>query len=413
MTDLTQEERILKAKILLQKEKPFWSFLISYLKIREGQKDELPVPTMGVDQDGNLLYDKNFVKKLSDEELKGALAHETSHIIFDHLIRRGTRDAMGWNIAADIIVNTILQNDDFTLPKGDLNPSRSGNDWSIELLNETIKIDNLLKKTADEIYDLLPKVRMTSSSGGGSGTGKGKGNLPKGWDNHKEGKNKGKGDSEGEGGCVSGKEWKKRVIDAATFARMQGKLPAEIERLIGDMTNNKVSWKHLLRRYITNQVPTDWTYARPNKRSQAIGVYMPKQKKENTKIVVAIDTSGSIQQDELSQFTTEMVSIAKTLPHVEMTVLQCDAEVHELIKIENGNIAKIKNMKVKGGGGTDFKPVFEKLLELQDKTQVLVYFTDGYGDFPTQKYSWHTIWAVVKKGLKDEKFPFVKVARLE
>src|SRR3990167_10453029 len=94
MTDLTQEERILKAKILLQKEKPFWSFLISYLKIREGQKDELPVPTMGVDQDGNLLYDKNFVKKLSDEELKGALAHETSHIIFDHLIRRGTRDAI-------------------------------------------------------------------------------------------------------------------------------------------------------------------------------------------------------------------------------------------------------------------------------------------------------------------------------
>lgn len=415
-----QDDKILQAKCRLQKSHPFWSFLISYLKIREGKDGEMEMPTMGVKPDGTVLYNNEFVDKLSDDELKGVLAHEVGHLVFDSMERRGGRDSMGWNISTDVIINTVLLNDGFALPKGTIIPQRdhSGNDWSVKLpFEKPVEINGLMKKCAEDVYELLPKKK---SSIGGKPQRKGKGSGDdydnvKGFDNHLEG-DKSKENQEGleQERKKHSKEWKKRAIEAATFARMQGQLPAEIERLIGEMVNNKVSWKSLLRRFITNTVPNDWTYARPNKRSQAVGIYMPRLKKENTKIVVAIDTSGSIGQEELTTFTSEIVSIAKTLPHVELTVLQCDAKVHELMKVENGNIAKIKNMKIKGGGGTSFIPVFDKLKELQEDTKVLVYFTDGYGDFPDNKsYKWTTIWAVVKNGIQNDEFPFGKVVRLE
>ena len=72
----------------------------------------------------------------------------------------------------------------------------------------------------------------------------------------------------------------------------------------------KVNWKTLLQKYITNTIPTDYTFARPRRSSRALGIYLPSVVKENVEIYVSIDTSGSISQDDLTDFLSEMLAVA-------------------------------------------------------------------------------------------------------
>ena len=112
-------DKITKQIIQLQKDNPFWAFLISYMKIKESKN--LPIKTMAVDYKGNLYYDKEFVESLNEEELRGILAHEVCHLMLNHLARREKRNPLIANISADLVVNDILVENEFKI-FGDLVP---------------------------------------------------------------------------------------------------------------------------------------------------------------------------------------------------------------------------------------------------------------------------------------------------
>ena len=113
------DEKIVKAKIQLQKNYPFWAYLSFYLKFKEIEKGRMSDDTMGVNcETGEIHYVKEFVEELSDSELLGVIAHEINHIAFLTSLREGGRDKDGWNCATDLAINSLLKLNNFTLPKG-------------------------------------------------------------------------------------------------------------------------------------------------------------------------------------------------------------------------------------------------------------------------------------------------------
>ncbi len=407
--------RILRAKIKLGKSKPFYAYLLSFMKLHE----EKTIPTMGVAETGDLYYNPEWIEKLNDDELQGVLTHEVCHVSFGHFFRNGSRDHELFNVANDIVINNILINDGITLP----NPQKHGglipNNNRIELIPNKLIISDIDKKTSEEIYDIIykkvPKIKVSigspsQSKGQDKNDGEGEGGFST-FDKHihsnkkeKDKNNGGNKPSEKNGKIIDGrseleKEWNKRLIDAQTHAISRGIIPRGIDRLIDSLVNNKVSWKRLLQKYITNEVFTDWTWSKMSRKSHAIGTYLPSARKENVEIAVAIDTSGSIRQEELTQFLSEIVHIVKSTSNVKCTIMECDCAIHQELEVRNGEIKKILEMKIKGGGGTDHKPVYDRMLQKYKNIKVLVNFTDGYTSTPIKNnYPFETIWVLTKGG---------------
>ena len=116
---------------------------------------------------------------------------------------------------------------------------------------------------------------------------------------------------------------------------------------------------------------------------------MPSLKNEKIgNVVVAIDTSGSISDDDISQFVSELKKISNLVE--EVTVITCDCQIHETVKVRHFSEI-LSKIQMKGGGGTSFKPVFDKIAEGQ-VPQLLVYLTDTYGDYPEKKPTYPVLW---------------------
>lgn len=422
----TAEFRIKKTQIQLWKDKPFWAYLSYFLKFKEIPK-ELTEKNwdeggfgMGVDINGNVHYSQKFVDTLSDEELKGLIAHELGHLIYLTELRQGNRDRDGFNIASDIAINSLLSRDNFKLPKGGLVP-----DYNDEIkVGFGKKIKNCSEKIAEELYDELPKLTIDKNGNiyaeTGSGKNKKKEKIGVMLDGHiqsgKGKKGRGIGLSEAEKRELEQK-WKDRLIEAYTTAKMKGNVPVGIERMIGKLDENKIDWKTLLQRYLMNSLPYDYTYARPSKKSISVGEYMPDILKEKIDIAIMIDLSGSVGQKEYTEFMSEIIGLARAFQErITMHFYSHDVEAYNGGIIQNGNIENIKNLKLKGGGGTSHKPAFEKLSEELRECKAVIFFTDGYSDLESinfEEYSFDKLFVITKEGdeecLKDKPCEVIKL----
>jgi len=281
-------------------------------------------------------------------------------LTFLHLTRKGTRQHELWNVAVDIAANNILINNGQSLPSGGLIPYNNSID-----LGMGVKVIDIQKKNAEQIYDeLLKGIKKASKKFGSSIYGKGFDVHIEGTDSvGKDGKKKRGGTplTEGEKRAIE-KDWQQKAVDAATTARMKGNLPAGMELLLGKLHENKVNWKTILKQQIQSQIPYDYTYASPSKKSISMGVYMPSYLREKIKILVAVDTSGSIGDKERVDFLSEIIGMAKGF------------------KDKIDNISKIEKIKLNGGGGTSHEPVMEYIKDKHKDCKFAIFFTDGYSD---------------------------------
>lgn len=403
---LTAQDKLIRARVQIQNSNPFFAFMSLYLKFVEDNKlsaiktDKGEETFLaGVDAAGHFYYNKKSIEELPDNELQGLVIHEILHLAFLHLTRRGTRDPELFNIAADIVCNNIIVNNHYSLPKKGIIPYNN----TIELKDEKgkvfVRIDEINKKTVEQIYDELMKhVKQISVTISKSKNGKG--NSGFGFDIHIEGK--GGKDLTKEEKAEIEKEWLTRVADATNTAKMRGTMPAGLELLLGNLHTQKVDWKHILRKYVQSQIPSDYTYAKPNKKSICSGFYIPDTLKEKIDVLITIDTSGSIGQKELTDFLSEIVGMAKGFKDkINMILLTHDCVVQNDYKIENGNISKILKMKINGGGGTSHAPVFDYISKKYKRTKLVISFTDGYSDFQTvdwKKYHFKKMFVISSGG---------------
>lgn len=418
--ELTTLERIKKARITIQRSNPFFAYLSLYLKLEEdttGVLDEYA--GMGVNAEGRLIYKKEFVDKLTNQELVGVLVHEILHLSMLHLLRLKSREPLLWNLAADVCVNQIVKDNGFLLPSGCI---VSNHYQTTTIMGIEIKDCN--KKIAEQIYDELKPLLKNPQFQKMMSDARKKGEV--GFDKHIYGKGKSK-DKDGKEEGYSEDEvrelernWKNKMEEAYVTSKLRGKVPAGIERLIEKLHEDRVGWKTLLLKYIQKTIPYDYTYNYPSKKSISSGIYMPSVVKEFIDIVIAVDTSGSIGNEELTDFMSEIVGIAKAFSNrVRMRLLSHDVIVHDDLVLQNGNLSKIKDIKIKGGGGTSHKDVLEYINKNVRSTKLMVAFTDGESDLDNvdlERYQFDKLFVISERGtdrdLKDKGVSIIKLKDL-
>lgn len=145
----------------------------------------------------------------------------------------------------------------------------------------------------------------------------------------------------------------------------------------------RIDWRKQLRRYVQNKFTADFTFNQKERRFMASPFFIPdiERNPDRIKVAVAIDTSGSVGDDELRKFLGEIWGMFMNKKHIQILLICCDAQMYNPKLITKKS--ELFEYKVMGGGGTDFVPVFEYLEKEKgfDKS-CLIYFTDGYGRFP-------------------------------
>lgn len=386
------KDRLITARVRLQKDNPFFSYLVMNLNLIEKED----IKTCGVDCKGNLYYNSDFIDKLSNDEIKTLLCHEVLHIALLHLTRLNNRDKKVWNIATDIIINNTLRNNNFIFDKG-LSGGLIPNSNNIKI--NDFRIDNLDKMFSEEVYNILIEKLKENEQEKNSGFDE---HLYSDDDNEINEEDKSKLE----------KEWKDKLAEASTYSQMKGNLPVGIDRYLDKLLNNKLNWRELLYKYITQELPSRYTYSSPNRKSHALGVYLPKLIKEKVNISIAVDTSGSISKDDLNKFISEVIGISKSFENIQVNLISMDTQVNNHYVITNGDVEEFLSSGLTGGGGTDFKEVYSYIDTEIPNTKLLIFFTDGYAEYPRDE-SYKTLWVITKDGINFNDIPIGEKVRFE
>lgn len=313
----------------------------------------------------SLYYRRAYIDSLATEQVRFALAREALHCALLHFYRRGNRDRFLWQTACDYAITPILLDEGLT-PTPD-----------------TVLMSEYEGLTAEEIYPLLQKAGLRHkppAEGGDANAGAEP--LPQ---------------PPPEPGAREAErlaaQWQQRLASAAQQALQAGKLGARLARLVDDFLAPKLSWRSLLARHLTATARNDYSYARPSTRRGDPAVF-PGLRSDEIDLVVAVDTSGSIDETEIAQFFAEIDSIKGQI-RARISLLCCDAG------IDAGCPAIFEPWEafrfpadVKGGGDTDFRPVFDWVERRDRPPDTLLYFTDGRGDFPEFEPPYPTLWLV-------------------
>lgn len=202
-------------------------------------------------------------------------------------------------------------------------------------------------------------------------------------DKLKKGKKKGKGQKL--------KDFWEGVFESAMRGTDVGHLPGYLKRVWKELQAKK-DWKKLLANYLSVSTD-DFNFSSPDRRFLNEDFMLPDlQTEENIEdVVIAIDTSGSISTWQFNHFMSEVKEILEVFPQFRGWLLQCDWELQDTFEIQPD---KDFNPKFRGGGGTNFQPVFNKIEKEQWNPRVLIYLTDGHGYFPDEEPNYPVIWLI-------------------
>lgn len=379
-------DRVSKARTKLVARLPFFGHLALKLRPRLTRPED-DVNTAAVAADGTLVINEAFADKLTDQQLAFVIAHEVMHPAMLYFDRMQGRIPRLWNMAHDHAINLIIKH------MGDAN---------ISLLPDILCDEKYKDWSAEEVYDdllkdaVLVNIAVTADGEGGEGgqpggKGKGKGQgKPQGQDprndplfgdgrpdlaDSEDGKKAGEGDK----GAANrlNTDWKISIVAAAQRHERKhgrGSLPGGLQRLVDEFTDPKVDWREKLSRWVgENGRRQDYTYGRPSRRSESVGQYLPSLKKYGTTdVTVMVDTSGSIGEKQLKEGLAEIQGVCEDLG-IGVRAMVIDAAVHDDVVVED---AYELASKLAGGGGSDFRPGFDKLAE-EGYEGVVICFTDG------------------------------------
>ncbi len=368
-------------KILMIRE-PFYGLFLSGLN--KIMSDSVPTISIGVDGINPAFYiNSNFWNKCTDEEQLGILKHELIHLCFFHpTMRKSFKDYNIFNIAADIEVNQHID----TLPQSYT---------TLELLNNIgfkpgknlgakVYYEELIKFMEEEDTNAFNLRAQTC-------------------DNHDEWtKYDELSDSE------------KKLIEEQTdfilknvashIMKSRGTIPAELKTKVNALFEIKpqvFNWKAYFRRAVGNSMRffTKKTLRKPSKRfDDSAGIKV----KQKHKVLVAIDTSGSLCEKELSEFFSEINHMYKS--GTAITIIESDARIGKIY-----DYTGVPDLKISGGGGTDFSPVVEYYNDHKKEYTSLIYFTDGCAPLNNFKVMNPIIWLISSTGAQEKNYPGLKI----
>lgn len=411
-------KKMRRAITILKAKYGFFTELFYKLAIKQARPGD-GIKTMATDGTC-IIYNPDFVlNDLKIDPQNGVndvlfvICHEIMHCALLHMTRIHDRDHKIWNYAGDYVINLLLQG------VGSI-PACGG-----------LYDEKYLNMSTEQVYDLLiqnAKQNKSKSgngddsdddsgddSGDGSGDGGGESKESSGsggirkqitikdmqGDILKPGSLSNKGidtkiTNPSTGGKMDStaleKMWKETLKSAAL--RHKGEVGGNMKRFFDTLLKSKINWKVELKRFVAN-IFNKVKSSIPNRRFVGRGEYIWGEKSKSSdykNVVVAIDTSGSIDQKTLNEFGAELQGLFKTYGIQELIVIWCDSEIPKdgIQYFDSKNKFVLNKLEPKGGGGTSFKPPFEWINEnLINKGKIpafVIYFTDAYGDAPSRTY---------------------------
>lgn len=356
-------------------------------------------------------YGEAYCGGLDDATLTGVMLHEVLHCALSHVPRIRGRNPLVWNLAADIVVNEVvaLMADGVRLPAGVVRNSRLAS-LRTEAVYERLLADAVVVPVGFR-GDLVPTPlgqRDPWSSGA--------------WESESEA---------GAGGSrfrspdpatavADERYWKDALAAARQLERSRGEmsgiygphghgaLGSMLERLVEEQLEPVVDWRAALWEHVVRS-PDD--YSGFDRRLVGHGLYLEELNTERLDVVVCVDTSGSVDQRMLAEFLAEVEAIASAHDTVRVTLFYADVTLDGPHELHSARVLPTP----RGGGGTDFRPFFDRVAkDLQPHgVSVLVYLTDGLGTFPPHEpFGATTVWAVPERGRATKDFPFGTVIRM-
>ncbi len=398
------ELKLSAARTRLILDKPFLGALVLRLPMVEG--DPAWCRTTATDARA-FYYNREFIEALSLDHVQFMLAHEALHCALAHFSRRLHRVKHRWDVACDHAINPLLAEDGLRAPPG------------------TLLLDEFKGMTAEEIYpyiqddtdeETIDDHAYDDAEGGQQGSDN-KPNPPprneresgKSEDKPEQGQGDGARSEPDESQAGASRpppllttereqlsvQWQERMAGAAQLALQAGKLSGSLARLVDHLLQPQLPWRMLLARYLTAIARDDYSYLRPSRREGA--AILPSLRSSHIDITVALDVSGSIKEDELNEFLAEVNAIKGQI-QAGITLHACDDKLANDGPWRSEPWEEIGLPRsFPGGGGTDFRPVFDWLENLDRRPDLLVYFTDALGEFPQREPAYPVLWLVKGK----------------
>ena len=396
---MLEERKVQKAKITLMRDPRFalWSGIL--MVGRTSVVDNISTAcTNGRDEK----YGRKFVAMLKEPELNFVVLHENLHKAFRHLTtwkKLHDENHRLANAACDYVINLKLKDLDpsertISMPRwadGELKGKPMG------LVDEKYRGLN-----AKQVFDLLKDEQKGKGGGegdgGGTSEGEGGSGTGEGFDDH-----------DWDGAKEMTEEEKKvleREIDQAirqgvmAHQKIAGTGAGDLDRDLLDLLEPKVDWREMLREFVKSTCSAKDTssWRKVNRRFLSTGVYMPSLIGEKVgHMVIAVDTSGSVGQEELSGFLTEVKGIAEEVKPSQVDLIYWDSRVAGHEEYTENDVSNIINStKPRGGGGTSPSCVSEYLKEKRIVPECVIMLTDGYvGNDWGRDWTAPVLWAIV------------------
>ena len=322
------------------------------------------IPTMGVDKYARLMINPDFVVK-QQVYAKGIIIHEVLHVFFGHTT--DTRSKLAYNddaehnkianIAEDCAINQFIREE---LPKETINPSTLG-----EMLgNIRLDYNQSAEYYYDKIIENMPKEKQqmvinVMCSTDEMNSGDMQDTLDKMGIEH-----------------ISQEEVNDKVLQTAQeICKSRGMGYGCLVDFAMELMNPKIDWRPLLQATVRNAEKKVWsihskqTYKRVSRRSGQI--LIPKRYGQKISVALSFDTSGSISQDMVNQFLSEIKSCMKyseikecALWHTRNYWYGSPDELERSVE------------KIFESGGTDERCM--GIAEQHCKADLYIHFSDGF-----------------------------------
>ena len=371
--------KIEKAYKKLLIENPFYGlFLLGLSKVIDKSVETACVRKRGINCE--LVINPEYWETQDDMQQLNLIQHEIYHIVFQHMFMTPFfKNHEVLNVAADCEVNSYLQNLD--------------NTWIVpSMFNAEPKLGTKI------YYDIIMNQTPPLTPQGGRGDNDSNG-LPNTKDDHSSWGKEFQECSDAEKQLIQNQINSQIKTAAEQTIKMRGTIPAEMQAIVDELFKPKprvFDWKAYFRRMLGSIYDINIKKTRRKESIRFPGAAGIKHKKK-VSILVAVDTSGSVNDEELKDFFSEITYIYKA--GARITILECDAAISA-----NYEYTGKWTGKVHSRGGTDFQPVIDYYRKNMKDYAALVYFTDGICSIPNNVPR-DTIWVITSAGDHSKKYP--------
>ena len=395
------ETKLARARTKLIMDKPFLGALVLRLKTQPAQEWCVTCATDA----RSFYYNPSYIKALNVNQVQFVLAHEALHCALSHFARREHRNKHRWDLACDYAINPLLSADGLTPPPGVWIPE-CYDGMIAEEIYPMIDENNANEPMDRHVYD---DDQQKQPDGNNSNQPNGEHQEDR--ENERSPQNE-SASIEEEVEIDSGNapqpppltsterqnldiQWQQRLAGAMQQALQSGKLSGALARMVDHLLQPQLPWRMLLARYMTITARNDYSYTRPSRR-ECTAIF-PSQHSAQLEVVVALDISGSVSDDEMAQFLSE-INALKGQIRARVTLLACDAELSQESPWIYEPWEELKTShELTGGGGTCFEPIFRYIDMEMQPPDLLLYFTDAEGDFPETVPTYPVIWLIKGK----------------